>query len=44
MSMSKISNPPVQVHSLAKCLGGFIFPFPEEIVYSFFNFLFDIFW
>ena len=26
------------------CLGGCIFPVPQEIVCSFFNILFDIFW
>ena len=26
------------------CLGGYIFPVPEEVVCSFFNILFDIFW
>ena len=41
--MSKIPSPPVQMESLARCLGGRgSFFLPEEIVYSF-NFLFDIF-
>ena len=42
--MSKIPSPPLQMESLARCLGGCIFPFPEEVIYSFFNILFDIFW
>ena len=44
MSMSKIPSPPFQMESWTWCLGGYIFPIPAEIVYSFFNFLIDIFW
>ena len=32
------------MESLARCLGGCYFPVPEEVVCSFFNILFDIFW
>ena len=42
--MSKIPSPPLQMESLARCLGGCFFPVPEEVVCSFFNILFDIFW
>ena len=42
--MSKIPSLPLQMESLARCLGGCIFPVPEEVVCSFFNILFDIFW
>ena len=31
------------MESLARCLGGCIFPVPEEVVCSFFNIIFDIF-
>ena len=42
--MSKIPSPPLQLESLARCLGDCIFPVPEEVACSFFNILFDIFW
>ena len=42
--MSKISSPPLQMECSSRCLGGCIFPVPEEVVCSFFNILFDIFW
>ena len=42
--MSKIPSPPLQMESLARCLGGCIFLVPEEVVCSFFNIIFDIFW
>ena len=32
------------MESLTRCLGGCIFPVLEEVVCSFFNILFDIFW
>ena len=35
--------PPPHMESWVRCLGGCIFPIPEEIVYSFFNGLFDMF-
>ena len=44
LSMSKILSLPIQMESLARCLGGCVFPVPEEVVCSFFNILFDIFW
>ena len=43
-SVSKISSPPLQMESLARCLGDCVFPVLEEVVCSFFNILFDIFW
>ena len=42
--MSKTPSPIFQIQSSARCLGGCIFPVPEEIVYSFFNILLNIFW
>ena len=43
--MSKILCPPLQMESSTRCLRGcFFFFVPEEIVYSFLNFVFDIFW
>ena len=35
VSMSKIPSPTIQMESWARCLGGRIFPGPEEFVYSF---------
>ena len=42
--MSKIRSRPLQMESLTRCLGSCIFPVPEEVVSSFSNILFDIFW
>ena len=42
--MSKMHSLPLQMESLARCLGSCIFPVPEEVVCSFFNILFDLFW
>ena len=35
--MSKIPSPPLQMESLARCLGGYIFPVPEGVICSFFD-------
>ena len=40
--MSKIGSPPLQMESLTSCLGGCIFPVPEE-VYAFFLISFFIY-
>ena len=42
--MSKIPSPSLQMESLTRCLGGCIFRVREDVVCSFFNILFDIFW
>ena len=42
--MSKIPSPLLEIEDLARCLGCCIFSCSEEIVYSFFNILFGIFW
>ena len=42
--MPKIPSPSLQMESLARCLGGYIFPVPEGVICSFFDILFDIFW
>ena len=47
VSMSKIPIPlPLspKTESWVRCLGGHIFAVPEEILYSFFYFVFDMFW
>ena len=43
-SVSKIRSPLLQMESLTRCLGGCIFPVPEEVACSFLNIPFDIFW
>ena len=40
--MSNIPSLPLQMESLARCLGGCVFPVPEEVVCSFFNILFGL--
>ena len=44
VSWSKMFTRPFQIEIWARCLEVAFFPVPEEIVYSFLNFLFDIFW
>ena len=40
--MSNEPSLPLQMESLARCLGGCVFPVPEEVVCSFFNILFGL--
>ena len=42
--MSKVPSPSVQMENIARRLEGCIFPVPEEVVCSFFNIFFDVFW